>query len=140
MVEREQVGIARRGLRRIKPAAGCIRMPSTQRFFDDGRVNDGTTVGWIEEKFVAGLRVKTELDFVQRQETAGNNRVAGRKNELIVERAVADNNIAIQRNIVRAAVRQLQPERSIGGSGDFVKCQRRFRRRYSRCQKFCAEQ
>src|SRR2546425_6640973 len=101
----------------MKPAAGCIRMSSAQSVLDDDRVNDGTPVGRIKEKFVAGLRMKTELDFVQRQETAGNNRVAGRKNELIVERPVADKNVAIQRNIVRAAVRQLQPERGIGGSG-----------------------
>ena len=136
-VEGKEVGIARRGLRRIKPTAGCIRMSSTQSVFDDDRVNDGTAVGWIEDKCVAGSRVKTELDFVQRQETAGNNRVAGGKNELIVERAVADKNVAIQRNIVRAAVRQFQPERSIGCRSDFIKRQRR---RGRRRQQFSAKQ
>src|SRR5438552_2935706 len=99
-------------------------MSSPQGLFNDNRVNDGTAVRWIEDKFVAGLRVKTELRFVQRQEATGGNRAASRKNEWTVHRAVANEDVAIERNVIGGAVRQFDPEYRIGYRRDFVEGQR----------------
>ena len=54
--------------------------------------------------------MKPKPGFVQRQVPARGYRLARGKNELIVRRAIADEDVAIQREAVGAAVGEFEPK------------------------------
>ena len=54
--------------------------------------------------------MKTKPAFVQRQVPARGYRLARGKNELIVRRAIAGEDVAIQREAVGAAVGEFEPK------------------------------
>src|SRR5207244_8061365 len=99
-----------------------------------------TTIWRVKEEVVAGLGTKAQLGLVERQVTRGGDRAVRRENEWIVRLAVADQNVAVQRKVIRAAVGKFEPKLRVGCRRDFIEDQCRFGGKDKGREQFRSEQ